>query len=538
MVMFAVAACSIGPATGPRPSPRPTVTYYISPAGNDSASGTSPSTAWRTLQHASSAVLPPGTRVLLRGGEVFHGQLRLDFKDAGSAANPVTIGSYGPGEAVIADTSKPAVTVYDTGGVTIQDLRLTGPAAPANSNSGINLYSDLGAGHRPDHIVIRGVSATGFLDGISIGAAHPGAGFSDVQISQCALYGNTDAGLLTYGPKFDAHAPAYAHQNVRVDHVVAYGNRGNPLDKTTNSGNGIVLGSVRDGSITWSTAHDNGGRSTALQGPAGIWTYDSTEIDIAHSLSYHNKTANRIDGNGFDLDQNTSNSVLEDNLSYGNDGTGFLVFTALNNGAQRGNMVRNNISSDDARDGAVQYGSITLTGPLHYTAVYQNTAVISPAANGALPPVLRLGPAVRGISVRNNIFSTEAGPLVADKNALVTSEAVLQGNDYYTVLGPWRLIWGMTTYGSMSEWRAATSEETVGGTPTGSDVNPGFVDPVTGLNAHSAAEDASAGAGFVLKPGSALAGAGLDLSSLGLTPVPANYAGTPRSVRHPNVGAQ
>lgn len=483
-------------------------------------------------------VLRPGTRVLLHGGQVFHGQLRLDFKDAGSGANPVTIGSYGAGKATISATSKSAITVYDTGGVTIQDVRVTGPATAANSNSGINVYSDLRPGRRTDHIVIRDVSATGFLDGISIGAAHPNAGFSDVQISHCDLYGNTDAGLLTYGPRFDAHAPSYANQDMRVDHVVAYRNLGNPLDKTTNSGNGIVLGSVRGGSITWSTAHDNGGKGAAIQGPAGIWTYDSTGVVISHNLAFRNKTANQVDGNGFGLDQNTSGSVLEDNLSYGNDGTGYLVFTALNNGAQRDNTVRGNISSQDGRDGAGLYGGITLIGPVSDTAIYQNTAVMTQAANGVLPPVLRLGPAVRGISVRNNIFSTETGPLVADNKPLTTARAVLQGNDYHTVLGPWQLTWGTTTYSSLSEWRAATSEETANGHATGTDASPDLIGPVTGLTASSADENNRAGAGFVLKPGSVLVGAGLDLSNFGLTPVPRDYAGTPQSQQHPNVGAQ
>src|SRR6266487_4526021 len=56
------AACSASGAGGSG------VTYYISPAGSDSAAGTSPTTAWRTLGRANSASLRPGDRVLLQGG--------------------------------------------------------------------------------------------------------------------------------------------------------------------------------------------------------------------------------------------------------------------------------------------------------------------------------------------------------------------------------------------------------------------------------------------------------------------------------------
>ena len=136
--------------------------------------------------------------------------------------------------------------------------------------------------------------------------------------------------------------------------VVASQNQGDPGVTSHNTGNGIVLGSVRDGAIEWSTADSNGGAGgDTAQGPAGIWAYDSTDVSIEHSLSYENQTANKVDGNGFDLDQNTSDSVLQDNLSYSNAGAGFLVYSRLSNGAQRDNVVRYNISSGDAGDAAL-----------------------------------------------------------------------------------------------------------------------------------------------------------------------------------------
>ena len=54
------------------------VTYYVSPAGDDRAAGTSPDAPLRTLAAASRLDLGPGDRVLLQGGATHAGPLRLD----------------------------------------------------------------------------------------------------------------------------------------------------------------------------------------------------------------------------------------------------------------------------------------------------------------------------------------------------------------------------------------------------------------------------------------------------------------------------
>lgn len=518
-------------ASGTSHSP---ATYYLSPSGSDAAAGTSPATAWRTLGKASATRLPPGSKLLLQGGQVFTGQLTIGPGDAGSASDPVVIGSYGGADAKIDAPNGSGIFVYDTGGVEITNLQLVGSPRPGEGD-GINVYSDLPAGHRLDHIAISDVDASGFLYGITVGGPHDGAGFSDVAISDSYLHDNIDAGLLTYGPVFDPHAPTYANQNVVVSGVQAAMNRGNPREHTMDTGNGIVLGSVDGGSIVGSTANGNGGLGAASQGPAGIWAYDSTGINIEHDLAYGNKTPNMVDGNGFGLDQNTSHSVMQYNISYGNDGTGFLVYSGLNNQWQDDNVVRDNISSGDGRDGTSFYGGISVIGFVHNAAVYQNTVVTIPARAGA-PPLLRLGPDISGVSIRNNLFSTESGPIVAVSSALPESAVVLQGNDYFSVLGPWQVLWGQTIYNSLAQWQAGTSQETVNGQPTGLDANPEMVGPVLGLSVKSP-EAPGAAAGFAPRSGSPLVGGGLDLTSLGMQPAPTGYTGKAQPVQHPDIGA-
>jgi len=513
---------------------RHAVTYYLSPSGNDAAAGTSPATAWRTLSRASSAVLVPGSKVLLQAGQVFTGQLTVGPHDAGSASAPVLIGSYGGGQATIYSPDGSGVLVYDTGGVEIADLQLTGSPHPGEGD-GLNIYSDLPSGHRLDHIAISNVDAHGFLYGIALGGLHSGAGFTNVAISDAYLHDNMNAGLLTYGPPFDPQAPAYSNENVVVSDVQASMNRGNPHVVNLDTGNGIVLGSVNSGSVEWSTANDNGGLGPSIEGPVGIWTYDSTDVDIEHDLSYDNKTLNQVDGNGFGLDQNTTDSVLQYDISYGNSGAGYLIYSGRDDGWQHDNVVRDNISSGDGRDGTTFYGGMSVLGYVSNAAVYQNTVVTTPAPGGA-PPLLRLGPNLRAVSIRNNLFSTESGPVVCVSSALSESAVILQGNDYFSVLGPWQVVWGQTTYSSLPEWRTGTSEETANGQPTGLAADPEMIGPVLGLSVTSPLAPAAAAA-FALRPDSPLTGAGLDLASLGMHPAATGLTGQPQPVQHPDIGA-
>lgn len=521
-VTVSVASCSI---TIKKRAPGP-VTYYVSESGNDAASGTSPSTAWRTLSRVDTAAMPPGATILLHGGERFAGKLRLGSQDAGSASSPVTIESYGTGAAMINTRDGSGITVYDTAGVDIRNLDLAGSGKGGN---GINVYSDLPAGEQLSHITISDVRVHRFNTGISIGGVHAHAGFADVRISNTTSYGNVDSGLSLFGPAFDAKSPAYANKDVLLSRVVSRDNPGDPKKKTSDSGNGIVLGSVSNGLVTWSTASGNGGKGNAGEEGAGIWAYDSTGITISHNLSYGNKTANNIDGDGFDLDENTSRCVVEDNLSYANDGAGYLVYSRHRNAVDQGDIIRNNISSGDVRDRNWGYGGITVTGYVKDLAVYQNTVVTA-----APSPTVRIGSTVDHVIIANNILTAQSGPLVK-ADSLPRGAVAFRGNDYYSA-GAWRLLWGAETYHSLPAWQAGTSQEMQKGHSTGRALPPRLTGPTLGLTTKSPA-DTGAASGFQLASGSPLSGAGLDLATFGLTTDPTDFFGQTQTAKHPNIGA-
>ncbi len=73
-------------------------TYYVSPKGSDSNSGTSPSSAWRTVKRVNDAALQPGDGVLFEGGATFSDEPLMPAA-SGAVGSPIVFGSYGAGEA-------------------------------------------------------------------------------------------------------------------------------------------------------------------------------------------------------------------------------------------------------------------------------------------------------------------------------------------------------------------------------------------------------------------------------------------------------
>ncbi|HET9379669.1 MAG TPA: right-handed parallel beta-helix repeat-containing protein [Streptomyces sp.] len=475
-----------------RPAAGGPFTFYVSPEGDDHNDGMSPKRPWRSLTHADGARLKPGDRLRLKGGERFRGSLTLEKGEAGSPAEPVVIESYGAGRATIAPRGTSAVTVHDTAGVEIRDVSLVGDRKARREGVGIAFRTSLPGTRRLKHVKITNVEASGFQNGISVGTDEDAvAGYTGVRITGASVHDNLEAGIVFYGPPFEASRPAYAHDDLRIERVRAYSNTGDPRNERRNTGSGIVLGSVRNATVTRSAAHDNGAKSAtaAEEGPEGIWVHDSTRVTLEHNRSYHNHTGSRVDGGGFGLDNNVSHSVVQYNLAYGNDGSGFLVYSGQPTGAHRNNIVRFNMSWDDARK-LPEYGGIVAYGArLRHLDIHHNTVVMrteglaSAKAAGNRPPALLLRDGMTHVRVHNNVFATDGGPLVASQSPYGPGSMRLQGNDYYST-GGWSLWWGDRRFTTLGGWRTASRQETLAGDPTGSDRNPclrGLAAPVSGF---------------------------------------------------------
>ncbi|WP_161557792.1 right-handed parallel beta-helix repeat-containing protein [Micromonospora sicca] len=496
-------------------------TYHVSPTGDDSLDGSSPATAWRSLDKAAAFAFKPGDKLLLEGGAHFRGSLTFGPGDAGDAANPVVVDTYGAGRATIEAAGGAGIRVHNTAGVEIRDLVIVGGGADNKTTGGIELYSDLTDGRKLDHVDISGVEVSGFKNGIQIGAGPNSTGFRGVRIRAANLHGNTENGLISFGPRFDAAAPRYAHEDVVVSDVEVHHNAGDPTNHFSHTGSGIALGSVRGGRIERSSAHDNGRSAAAPEGPVGIWTWDSTAVVMERNVSFRNHTAGQKDGGGFDMDQNVSSSVLQYNLSYDNDGAGYLLYSGQLNAAHTGNIVRFNISINDARK-LPEYAGIHLAGSVNNAEVYHNTVVME--AEGWAPAAIRLQNFFRGLSnvvLRNNlIVSGGTNLVIADDFS--TADVLLQGNNFFAESGTWAVSWAGASYANMGDWRAATGQERLGAKVGGSSADPRFV---TADRSGSPAQRAQA---LTPRRDSPLAGRALNLRSrFNVDPGPVDFLGRP-----------
>jgi len=404
--------------------------FYLSPAGDDRADGRSPVTAWQSLERANRQVFAPGDRLLLQGGARFPGSLRFDSADGGSPHAPVIVGSYGACRATIEAVEGPAIFVHNTAGIEIRDVVAVGNPATYRSSGGISFYSDLPGDRGLDHVAVVNVEVCGFSYGIGVGGGRGGTGFRDVRIHAASLHDNMTAGLATYGPAFDAASPSYPHQEVAVTRVQAYRNVGDATELARPTGSGIVLGGVRGARVEWSTAHHNGSACVAGEGPAGVWSYDSTGVVIQHNVSHHNRTGGRADGDGFDLDQNVSDSVLQHNRSYRNDGAGYLLYAGPET-ENVGNVVRFNTSTDDA-GGSGWYGGITVAGRVRAAWIDHNTVVVT-GRGTPRPPAVRLDGELAGVFLCDNTLVCEAAGPIVSASALEPSAVTLRGNRYELV---------------------------------------------------------------------------------------------------------
>jgi hypothetical protein len=511
-------------------------TYYVDAvSGNDSNSGISTTSPWRTINKANTLNLNPGDRLLFKGGQTFSGNLQLGAEDAGLATNPVNVGSYGSGRATISAGTGTGVRIYNVGGIAVSSLAVSGAGRSAgNTASGVMIYTDRGSATKFAYVRVANVEVSGFGDaGILLRAAPPDgtkSGFRDVRITNVSAHDNADAGIESFG-SFSSTARGWAHKDVYIARCRTYNNLGIP-NKGSHSGSGIVLGDINGATIERSVSYNNGANNNAGGGPVGIWAWDSNRVTIQHNESYDNKTST-ADGGGFDLDGGVTNSIMQYNYSHNNAGPGYLLAQFAGARAFGNNVVRYNISENDVRKGSY-YGAIHIwnddyyNGGIRGTEVYNNTIYVSPQS-GTTPKAVTIDGPTTNTHLRNNIFVTTGGlPLVdiVTRSASQQSGLLFQGNDYWSSGYPLKIKHGGTTYSSLSAWRSATGQEKNGGTNTGMNVNPGLANPGGGGTIGNADLLSTLGS-YKLGTNSPMKDAALNLRSVfGLDPGPTDFYGT------------
>lgn len=396
-VLLLLTACDVPLSNG-------SFTYHVSADGDDTASGLNPKSAWRSLARVNEQVLEPGDTILLTGSRHLEGTLTLSWEDGGDPSNPVRI-TADAGFPGIAATGRAGIELTDVSGVLIEgvDVLVRGQ----EGTEGVHLYAQNGAG-RHRGITIRDTTVVGAYNGISMGASASDAGFQQVLIERVLVRDSIRNGIITYGPQ----APDYAHRDVQISEASVSDTQG-ISGETTNTGSGIVLGSVDGAVVEHSESAGNGRKADADEGPIGIWAHDATNVLFRDNVSHDNRSRG-ADGGGFGFDVGTTDSLMERNLSYANSGAGFLVFTHSGGGLTGRNTVRYNASVGDSQLNAF-HGGISVMGgvtsDLDTTRVFDihvhhNTVLAFGRSNAA---ALQFMGNLQGVKVHHNILDSSAG---------------------------------------------------------------------------------------------------------------------------------
>ena len=118
VLIVALFLCAFTPARG--------ATYYVSASsGDDSAQGTSPEQAWKTLAKVSGERFQPGDQILLARGSTWFEQLTVP--SPGTQDAPLTVGAYGAGAQPLIDaqgTRNRGISIVGKSYVAVNDVAI------------------------------------------------------------------------------------------------------------------------------------------------------------------------------------------------------------------------------------------------------------------------------------------------------------------------------------------------------------------------------------------------------------------------------
>ncbi|HET6355817.1 family 20 glycosylhydrolase [Streptomyces sp.] len=490
-------------------------TYYIDcTEGHDDAAGTSPTTAWRSLEKVRNRYFGPGDKVLLRRGVTCQGTLSLTGA-SGDPGNPVIISDYGTSTSpakIDGNGATQAIDLVNPEYVELSNLEVTNPVPPTASTDirrGVHVYVTKPGVAR--HIVVRDLyihdilgndlkeaaGSQGIFFEVWGGTGQP-AHFDDVQILRNVLKHVDRQGILvssgwSYRPEEDStKSPTLANGQLRPVWTPATGVvvRGNTLDDI--GGDGIVMNTTDGAKVEYNTIRGFHMRSAGYS--AGVWPYNSNNTLVQYNnVVGGDPRGNHKDGMAYDIDQGNIGAVFQYNYSANNKG-GFFLLCQNDNGTIRNAVIRYNISQND------EYrGFENCAGKIESASIYNNTIFIGDGISQTV--VNENNTNLRNVKFRNNIvrkvgagtanFNLKSGGYTFDHNAF----------------SPW--------------------VQNVPSNPNGVTADPKFMNP----NAATSRVDAS---GYKLQVGSPALAAGAVIPNNGGqdyygSPVPSNTA--------PNIGA-
>jgi hypothetical protein len=327
--------------------PAAAATYYVDARkGSDANAGTSPAKAWQTLAKVNASEFQPGDRVLLRRGSRWTGQLAPH--SSGAEGRPIVIGAYGRGALPRIDAEgrvEDALLLNNVQQIEVRHLELTNRGAAPAARRGVHIYlENFGTAKHivVDHLYIHDVNGTnqrkdnGGIIFRTLGNTTPSR-FDDLRIERNIIWRADRSAIAAQSSHWPrTHWFPSLHVVIRENYAEDIG------------GDGIVPWATDGVLVEHNIAKDLNKRANAYN--AGIWPWSAdNSLFRWNSASFVRTT---MDGQGFDSDYNSRNTVFEYNLSHDNEGGFILICTPGKRNQQEnlgntGTIVRRNISRND-----------------------------------------------------------------------------------------------------------------------------------------------------------------------------------------------
>jgi hypothetical protein len=509
-------------------------TYYVSPSGLDENDGSAPGKAWKTLARVNKATLRPGDSVLLEGGQNFAGNLLTTA--SGSEKAFITIASYGNGPATIQAGDSFAIRLLNNQYIKVHDLALVGSGvkpdgATTNTAQGVDIYSSAKEGKPWQSIYVDKLSISGFRDGIvlhtPIGTQEV-VGYNDVRVTNCTIKECLVGGYYCWGSKRASGKPwglplgAGVFTNCYLGSCVIHDIYADP-DGTPVICLPIQIFNATSFLVERCTIYDCGQASKPKGQPGGVGGLVFLECDKSvaqFNECYRIVTRVPFDGCAFDIDGGCTNCVLQYNYSHDNEGSGYQTGSFQGSGPVSNNIIRYNISQNDAKKNPGASGGIMTWAAQKNGHIYNNTVFISAGLDGKPAAFLGNG---SGLTVSNNIFVASH-----DGDIMVTGAGgTFRNNCYFRAKGDFSITYAKKRYTSLSAWQEATGQEKLDGAAVGFATDPQLKMPGGGKDINDASKLGTLSA-YDLLPASPLLGKGLDLPALfRIAPSPSDFKGTP-----------
>jgi hypothetical protein len=376
--------------------------YYIDDrAGDDTAEGTTPARAWRSLEPVNKKTFKPGDQILLHAGSRWEG-VSLHPLGSGTAAAPIVLGRYGDG-------SKPAL--HGHGRVPwvlglqnqeyweISDLEITNfTDGPRQRQRGVEIrVKDFGWAHHVHlkNLFVHDVNAVSDYtnDGDTVAKSFGAIVFviegtekqtawDDLLVEGCEIRECGPMGLVMLSTWMNGHRENDPKTWFPSKGVVI---RGNTLDRIARNGL-LVRGCVSP------VIEKNFFRECGLLGSGNamfVFHCDDALIQFNESC-FTRYNQGDSDASGFDADYNCRRSVFQYNYSHDNEYGAFLLCALGSPRSQGFNedvVVRYNISHHDGGN-LVRVSGVVKNALVHNNTFYARPDLANPREPGAPPRII------------------------------------------------------------------------------------------------------------------------------------------------------